>query len=69
MPLTKLGYAMATKRFAMGKTQGELAWMLGITERSYNVVESGHVQTPRPETIRAIRDVMGIDVAAIVGIA
>lgn len=49
-------------RIGRGETQEEFAARVGITERGYQAIESGVVLLPRPKTVRAIADGLGLTV-------
>lgn len=49
-------------RFASGETQEQVAARVGITERTYQSIESGVTGMPWPKTVRALADGFGVTV-------
>lgn len=48
-------------RQAAGLTQRELATLSGVERAQISRIEQGHVEVPRPATVRKLADALGVD--------
>jgi len=56
--------ALVALRQNVPLTRGELAERIGLSEEGLRKIENGTTDIPRPSTVRAIADVLGVEVGA-----
>jgi transcriptional regulator with XRE-family HTH domain len=58
--MMKTGEKLRRLRRGSGLTQAQLAKASGISQASITMIETGEVENPRPATIKALADVLGV---------